>query len=91
MYSCGVKYDLQRSLSCKKCGFTILRHNHLRNITTNLIDQVCHDVPVESPLQILTGEKFDSRSTNVKDDTRLDISVRGFGQIENKWDFLTCF
>ena len=78
MYSCGVKYDLQHSLPCKKCGFAILRHNHLRNITRNLIDQVCHDVRVEPPLQILIGEKFDSRSTNVRDDARLDISARGF-------------
>ena len=51
------------SLSYKK-GVS-LRHNHLHNITANLIDKVCHDVRVEAPLQTLTGETFDSRSTNV--------------------------
>ena len=74
--SCGAKCDLQNSLSFKKGSFASLRHNHLRNITANLIDQVCHDVradPLFKPLQT-----FDSRSRNVRDETRLDISARGF-------------
>ena len=82
MCSCGAKYNLQHSLSCKKGGFVSLRHNHLRNVTSNLIDQVCHDVRVEPPLQILTGETFDNRSTNVRDEGRLNISARGY----TKWD-----
>ena len=71
MCSCGVKYDVQRSLSCKKGDFVTLRHNHLRNITANLIDQVCHDVRVEPPFQVLTGDAFDSRSTNVRDEATI--------------------
>ena len=78
MCSCGAKYELQHGLSCKKGGFVTLRHNHLHNITANLIDQICHDVRVKSPLQVLTGETFDSRSTNMRDEARLDISARGF-------------
>ena len=35
MCSCRAKYDLQYSLSCKKCGFVTLRHNHLRNSKSN--------------------------------------------------------
>ena len=31
-----------------------------------------------SPLQTLTGETFDSRSTNVRDETRFDISAKAF-------------
>ena len=77
MCSCEAKYDLQHSFSCKKV-FVSLRHNHLRNITANLIDQVCYDVRIESPLQTLIGKTFDSRSSNVKDAARLDISTRGF-------------
>ena len=47
MCSCGAKNDLQHSLSCKKGGCVALIHNNLRNITANLIDQVCHDVRVQ--------------------------------------------
>ena len=71
--SCGAKYHLQHSLSCKKGGFVSLRHNHLRNIVA-----VCHDVRIEPPLQTLTDKAFDSRSTNVRDIAMLDISDRGF-------------
>ena len=49
--SCGAKDDLQHSLSARRVGFASLRHNHLRNTTANLIDQVCYDVRVEPPLQ----------------------------------------
>ena len=78
MCSCGAKCDLQQSLSCKKGGFISLKHNHLHNIATNLIDQVCHDVRIEPPYKTLTGETFDSRSMNVRDKAGLDISARGF-------------
>ena len=38
MCSCKSKYDLQHSLSCKKGGFMILRHNnHLNNISESPI------------------------------------------------------
>ena len=59
MCSYGAKYDLKHSLSCKKGGFVRFRHYLLRNITSNLIDQVFQDVPVEPPLQTLTDEIFD--------------------------------
>ena len=55
-----------------------LKYNYLCNITANLIGHVCHDVRVEPPLQILTGETFGSRSANVRDEARLDISAREF-------------
>ena len=78
MCSCGAKWDLQHSLPCKKSGFVSLNQNHLGNITANLIDQECHDVQIESSLQTLIGETFDSRLTNVRDEARLGISARGF-------------
>ena len=68
MCSCG-KYDLQHSVSFKKGGFVLLRHNYLRKITAFLIDKVC---------QTFSGKKSDSRSMNVRDEARLDISARGF-------------
>ena len=78
MFSCVTKYDLQHSLTCKKVAFVSLRNNHLRKVATNLIGQVCHDVQIGPPLQILTGETFNSRTTNVRDEARLDISARDF-------------
>ena len=53
---CGNKFDVQHALSCKKGGFVSLRHNHIRNITSILLKEVCKDVRVEPQLQQLTGE-----------------------------------
>ena len=78
MCSCGATYDLQHSLTSKKGGFVSLRHKHLRNRTANLIDKTCYDVRAELPLQILTGETFDSRSRNARYEARLDISATRF-------------
>ena len=64
---CEIRF--QHSLSYKKGGFVSLRYNYLRKIATFLIDQVC---------QTSSSKKLDSRSTNVRDESRLDISARGF-------------
>ena len=44
----------------------------------SMLDDVCHDVTKEPPLQPLTGETFELRSTNISETARLDISARGF-------------
>ncbi len=54
-----------------------MRHNEVRDITANLLSEVCLDVAVEPMLNELTGETFNLRSTNVSDDARLDLSARG--------------
>ena len=72
--------DLQHALSCKKGGFVSLRHNHLRNITSSLLQEVCKDVSVEPHLQKLSGETFEIKTTAMGDEARLDIAAHGFWQ-----------
>ena len=76
--SCGAKYSLQHSISCKKGGFVTIRHNNIRNLTAQLLTHVCNDVRIEPPLQALTGEAYGNRTANTSDEARLDISARGF-------------
>ena len=57
--------------------FILIHYNNF-NITANLIDQIYHDVRVESRFQSLTGETFYSRSTNVRDKARLGTCAREF-------------
>ena len=54
-------------------------HNHIRNITSILLKEVCKDVRVEPQLQQLTGEYL-QHSTAAGNEVRLDISARGFWQ-----------
>ena len=63
----------------KRKGFISLRHNHIRNITSILLKEVCKDARVEPQLQQLTGEYL-QHSTAAGNEVRLDISARGFWQ-----------
>ena len=55
----------------------MLRHNELRNVTASVLQEVCHDVALEPPLQPLSGEQL-HRAANATSEARLDISARGF-------------
>ena len=65
-------------LSCSHGGYTITRHNELRNITANLLQKVCPDVQVEPTLQPLSGELLLLRSSNRDDGARLDVAATNF-------------
>ena len=75
----GSKFDVQHAMNCKKGGFVIIRHNNVRDITTNMLSEVCKDVTFESVLLPVTGESFVKKSTKTSDAkrARLDIKARG--------------
>ena len=75
---CGAQCDVQHSLSCKKGGFATLRHNHIKNVTAELLSQVTKHLKIEPVLQSLTDKTFEQRTANTSDAARLDISARGF-------------
>ena len=72
----GSDFDVAHSLSCKKGGFVTQRHNELRDITADLLAEVCPDVCVEPPLQELSGETLSFKTSNSSAEARLDISAR---------------
>ena len=45
-------------MDCPKGGFPSKHHNLIRDITANLMTEVCNEVAVEPLLQPLSGEKF---------------------------------
>ena len=48
----GVSFDSCHALTCSKGGLTIARHNEIRDLTANLISEVCSDVEIEPKLQL---------------------------------------
>ena len=79
--TCGNSFNIKHALTCKKGGFIALRHNRLKNITTSLLKELCHDVGIEPKLQKLPGEQL---AANTSDEERLDEAARRFwaaGQI----------
>ena len=73
---CGATFTVQHAMECKKGDFIHARHNEVRDITANLLSEVCNDVAVEPILQPLTGEKFRYRTANRSAEARLDVSAR---------------
>ena len=75
---CGTKFSIEHALSCPKEGFPSIRHNEIRDLTANLLSEVCSDIQIEPDLQPLTGEILNSATSNYQDGARLDIAGNGF-------------
>ena len=75
---CGTKFSIDHALSCPKGGFPSIRHNEIRDLTANLLSEVCSDVQIEPDLQPLTGEILNGATSNSQDGARLDIAANGF-------------
>ena len=58
--------------------FSLFSHNHIRNVTAELLSQVTKNVKIQPVLQSLIGETFDEWRANTSDSSRLDIRTKGF-------------
>ena len=76
--ACGTNFSVDYALSCPKGGFPSICHDEVRNITAELLSEVCHDVEVEPHLQPLSDERFQQKTANTQDGARLDIAMNGF-------------
>ena len=81
---CRTKFDIQHSVSCKKGGFVIIRHNDLRDLTAKILSEVCCDTEIEPKLVPLSGEYLSNRTANGSNETRLDVRARGFWEKEQQ-------
>ena len=82
-------FTIDQALSCKKRGFISPRHIQIRGLTTNILKIICHDVLIEPTLRQKTDESIHERTANIKDETRIDIAVRGFW-ISGQRAFILC-
>ena len=54
----------------------------MRNVTANLLSNVCNDVDIEPKLLPVTGQNLSNRTTNTRTEARRDItSVVGGGGV----------
>ena len=61
-----------------KGGFPSIRHDEIRDLTAQLLSEVCSDVKVEPDLQpVPEGVSF-TASANVSEGARLDVAMNGF-------------
>ena len=74
---CGTNFSVEHALSCPKGGFPSIRHNEIRDLTANLLSEVCNNVCTEPHLQPVTGEQLNGATANSQDGARLDIAANG--------------
>ena len=77
--SCSKKasFEPDHAMNCLTGGFVHRRHDGVRDILAQTLNQVAYDVRIEPQLQPLTGEVIDQRG-NLDDEARTDIAARGF-------------
>ena len=75
---CGQPFSVNHVFSCPKGAMLSIRHNAIRDITAQLLMEVCPNMCVEPTLQRLTGESFPLRSTNTEEGARLDVKAQNF-------------
>ena len=76
--TCGQHFDVNHALSCNRGGFPIIRHNELRDITADILSQVCHHISIEPHLQALSDEEMLHITAIREDSARLDVKANGF-------------
>ena len=57
--ACGKSNSVDHALSCMKGGFSVLRHNNVRDTEAEILREVCKDVTIEPPL--IPSDKLDDR------------------------------
>ena len=74
---CGNPFSIDHAMICRYGGLAIQRHNNVRDLTHNLLQEVCKDVQLEPMLQEVEREPLPTGS-NSKNDGHPDIRARGF-------------
>ena len=63
----------------EKGGFITIRHDEVRDLTANMLKEVCNDVCVEPRLENLSGELLRQGTANRRDDAGVDIVQEASG------------
>ena len=84
---CGKSFTVDHALNCPTGGFPSIHHNEIRDLTVNLMAEVCHDVRVEPSLQPLCGEHLSYATANREDAACLDVRARGFWGLRQQCAF----
>ena len=75
---CGASFTVDHAFTCSHGGYPILRHNEIRDITAQLMSEVCPNVATEPILQTVSNKQFVHHSANTKSAACLDVRAQGF-------------
>ena len=75
---CGQPLSVHHALTCPCGGYPSARHDTLRDVIAEAMEEVLSDVEREPVLASLDGETLQGRTANRADDARVDIRAGGF-------------
>ena len=73
--TCGKQFSVEHALSCSHGSFPSIRHNEVRDITAELLSEVCQNVGTEPHLQPVTNEHLIHRTANRENGAQLDVAA----------------
>ena len=76
MCDCGKILCGTCTLMCQR-KFPSIRHNEIRDLTANLLTEVCSKVLIKPDLQPTMSDQLSGATTNLQDGARLDVSANG--------------
>ena len=77
--ACGTtSFTVEHAFTCPHGGYPSLRHNEIRDTTTQLMSEVCPNVATEPTLQPVTNEHLFQCSANTESGAHLDVRAQGF-------------
>ena len=71
----GAKFSIEHVLFCPKGGFPSIRRNEIRDLTANMLTEVCSDVCVTTNHR---RTAYTGASSNIQDGAPLDIAANRF-------------
>ena len=71
---CGKNLNVKHALTCPTGGL----HNDIRDLTTDLMAEVCDNICTEPELQPLSGEALQGRFVSCQEGARVDIRAESF-------------
>ena len=63
----GEPFSITHALSCPKVGYLSIRHKEMRDLTADLLSEVCHSVSIEPHLQPMSGEVLSGSTARGRD------------------------
>ena len=83
---CSQKSTMDHALQCQTGGYVIKRHNRIRDMLANFLDDVAHGVHTEPGLQPLSGEEL-QRDPIAQRKLESMLQLEASGKIV-RWHFL---
>ena len=77
---CGKTFSVEHCLSFPAGSFPAIRHNEVRDITAEILTEICTNVEFEPHLERLSGEFLFLRTSISGDKGRFDISTNATGE-----------